>query len=208
MNRTLITRRRTLQHLALTGVAAGAGLLGLTGCERPAVTFKNTDITGIPYAQTVNLPDTTGQRRSLGDFKGKVVIVFFGYTQCPDVCPTTLAELAAVKRELGPDGNRIQPLFITIDPERDTPEVLQTYVTSFDPGFIALRGSLEETTAVAKEFKVYFAKVPGKTPTSYTMDHSSASYVFDARGKVRLLVRNGAGVPAWAADIRALLAQA
>lgn len=204
---TLIHRRHALHRLALAGMAGG-GLLGLAACERPPVTFKNTDITGIPYAQKVDLPDASGQRRTLAEFKGKVVIVFFGYTQCPDVCPTTLAELAALKRELGPDGNRIQALFITIDPERDTPEVLKTYVTSFDPGFLALRGTPEETAAVAKEFKVYFAKVPGKTPTSYTMDHSSGNYVFDTRGKVRLLVRNGAGLPAWAADIKALLAQA
>lgn len=204
---TLIHRRHVLHRLALAGMAGG-GLLSLVACERPPVTFKNTDITGIPYAQKVDLPDASGQRRTLAEFKGKVVIVFFGYTQCPDVCPTTLAELAALKRELGPDGSRIQALFITIDPERDTPEVLKTYVTSFDPGFLALRGTPEETAAVAKEFKVYFAKVPGKTPTSYTMDHSSGNYVFDTRGKVRLLVRNGAGLAAWVADVKALLAQA
>jgi protein SCO1/2 len=184
-------------------------LIGLLGCEpkpqAPLTAFKSTDITGIPYAQTFSLTDTTGQKRSLAEFKGKVVVVFFGFTQCPDVCPTTLAELVEVKKALGPDGNRLQAIFITIDPERDTPEVLQTYVTSFDPTFMALRGSPEETTAVAKEFKVYFAKVPGKTPESYTMDHSSASYVFDTEGHPRLLVRNGNGVVAWLSDIQALL---
>lgn len=189
--------------LALTGLG-----LGLTGCERPVATFKSTDITGAPYAKTFNLPDTSGQRRSLSEFKGKVVVVFFGYTQCPDVCPSTMLELAQVKRELGPDGQRLQALFITIDPERDTPEVLNTYVSAFDPSFLALRGTPEETSAAAKEFKAFFAKVPGKTPTSYTMDHSVGNYVFDTQGKVRLFVRNGSGVPAWLADIKALLAQA
>lgn len=189
--------------LGLTGLG-----LGLMGCERPVAAFKSTDITGAPYAKTLNLPDTSGKRRALSDFKGKVVVVFFGYTQCPDVCPTTMLELAQVKRELGPDGQRIQALFVTIDPERDTREVLNTYVSAFDPSFLALRGTPEETTAAAKEFKAFFAKVPGKTPTSYTMDHSVGNYVFDTRGKVRLFVRNGSGVPAWVADIKALLAQA
>jgi protein SCO1/2 len=186
-------------------------MLGLVACEpkpqQPVTSFKSTDITGIPYAQTFSLTDAAGQKRSLADFKGKVVVVFFGFTQCPDVCPTTLAELVEVKKALGPDAERLQPIFITIDPERDTPEVLRAYVTSFDPGFIALRGSLQETSAVAKEFKVYFAKVPGKTPESYTMDHSSASYVFDPEGRPRLLVRNGGGVAAWLADIQTLLAK-
>lgn len=204
---TSISRRRTLQYLSWLGLTS-SGLVGLVGCERPVAVFKSTDITGAPYAQALSLPDASGQRRSLSDFKGKVVIVFFGYTQCPDVCPTTLAELAAVKQALGPDGERIQALFVTIDPERDTAEVLKTYVSSFDPSFLALRGTLEETAAVAKEFKAFYAKVPGKTPTSYTMDHSVGSYVFDTRGKIRLFVRNGSGVPAWVADIKALLAQA
>lgn len=200
--------RNTLRTLVLAGLIS-LSALALTACNRPpAVVFKSTDITGVPYAQTLDLSDVSGQKRSLSDFKGKVVIVFFGFTQCPDVCPTTLAELVQVKQALGPDGDRIQPIFITVDPERDTPEVLKAYVTSFDPSFIALRGSLEETTAVAKEFKVYFAKVPGKTPTSYTMDHTAGSYVFDTHGKVRLLIRNGSGIPVWVADLKALLSQA
>jgi protein SCO1/2 len=202
-----VSRRRTLQTLALGGLSS-LGWLGLAGCERPVVAFKGTDITGIPYAQKLNLSDASGQKRSLADFKGKVVVVFFGYTQCPDVCPTTLTELAAVKQALGPDGERLQALFVTLDPERDTPEVLKTYVSSFNSGFLALRGSLEETQAAAKEFKVFYAKVPGKTPTSYTLDHSAANFVFDTRGKPRLLVRNGTGVDAWISDVKALLAQA
>ena len=202
----------TLRTLALAGLLS-LSALALTACNRPPpVVFKSTDITGVPYAQSLaqslDLPDLSGQKRSLSDFKGKIVIVFFGFTQCADVCPTTLAELAQVKQALGPDGNRIQPIFITVDPERDTPEVLKAYVTSFDPSFIALRGTLEETTALAKEFKVYFAKVPGKTPTSYTMDHTAGSYVFDTHGKVRLMIRNGSGIPVWVADLKALLSQA
>ncbi|MES2886474.1 MAG: SCO family protein [Pseudomonadota bacterium] len=204
---TLISRRRALQSVGCAGLYS-VGLLGLSACERKVVSFKSTDITGIAYAKKLNLPDAEGRARDLSDFKGKVVVVFFGYTQCPDVCPTTLAELAAVKKALGPDGERLQALFITIDPERDTPEVLKTYVTSFDPSFVALRGSVEQTQAVAKDFKIYFSKIPGKTPTSYTMDHSAGNFVFDTRGEARLLVRNGTGVDAWVADVKALLSQA
>ena len=202
---------RHAMRCCLLGALLGALFLGLVGCEpkpqQPITSFKSTDITGIPYAQSLNLADVSGQKRSLADFKGKVIVVFFGFTQCPDVCPTTLAELVEIKRALGSDGERIQPIFVTIDPERDTPEVLKAYVTSFDPSFIALRGTLEETAAVAKEFKIYFAKVPGKTPNSYTMDHTSGSYVFDTQGKARLLIRNGTGVPVWVSDLKALLAQ-
>ncbi len=191
------------------GLLIVAAALGLVACEPkpqgPSTAFKSTDITGIPYAQTFGLNDTAGQKRSLAEFRGKVVVVFFGFTQCPDVCPSTLAELLEVKKALGPEGDRLQVILMTIDPERDTPEVLRTYVTSFDPTFIGLRGSLEETIAVAKEFKVYFAKVPGKTPETYTMDHSSAAYVFDPQGRPRLLVRHGSGVAAWLSDVQALL---
>lgn len=207
VHNTLVSRRRLLRSLGWAGLSS-LGWAGLSACERKVVAFKSADITGAPYAQKLSLPDATGRLRSLSDFKGKVVVVFFGYTQCPDVCPTTLAELAAVKKALGPDGERLQALFVTIDPERDTPEVLKTYVNSFDPSFLALRGTLEQTQAVAKEFKVYFAKVPGKTPTSYTMDHSAGNFVLDTRGQVRLLVRNGTGVDAWVADVKALLSQA
>lgn len=202
---------RCVMHCSLLGALLGVLSLGLVGCEpkpqQPVASFKSTDITGISYAQALNLKDMSGQNRSLADFKGKVIVVFFGFTQCPDVCPTTLAEMVEIKRALGPDGERIQPIFVTIDPERDTPEVLKAYVTSFDPSFIALRGTLEETAAVAKEFKIYFAKVPGKTPNSYTMDHTSGSYVFDAQSRPRLLIRNGTGVPVWVSDLKALLAQ-
>jgi protein SCO1/2 len=181
----------------------------VAGCERSAApSFKAIDITGAEYAQGFDLPDADGRRRTLADFKGKVTLVFFGYTQCPDVCPTTLLEIAAVQKALGADGARVQGVFVTIDPERDTPEVLKAYVDNFGPGFVALRGSMEETQAVAKAFKVYYAKVPGLAPGSYTMDHTAGAYVFDAQGKVRLFTRYGSGAEALKNDLQALLAQA
>ena len=192
--------------------AAAAALAALGGCDQlglggaPKASFNGTDITGADYRY--NLPDVDGRMRSNADFKGKVTVVFFGYTQCPDVCPTTMAELAAVKKALGPDGDRLQAVFITVDPERDVPETLRAYVGSFDPAFVALRGTPEQTAEVAKSFKVFFARSPGKTPDSYTMDHTAASYVFDTEGRVRLYVRYGAGAEPLTADVKALLAQA
>jgi protein SCO1/2 len=136
-----------------------------------------------------------------------VVLVFFGYTQCPDVCPTTMAELAEVKRSLGADGARVQGIFVTVDPERDTADLLKAYVANFGPDMLGLRGSVDETKAAAKEFKVFFSKVPGKTDTSYTIDHTAGSYVFDAKGKVRLFTRYGSGAKALADDLKILLAE-
>ena len=186
----------------------GAALVGCDQAGGPGAKqqFQGVDITGADYARTLSLPDQNGQPRTLADFKGKVTVVFFGYTQCPDVCPTTMAELAQVKKGLGKDGDRMQGVFVTIDPERDTPAVLQAYMASFDPSFVALRGTLEQTKAVAKEFKVFFAKVPGKVEGSYTMDHTAGSYVLDGNGKIRLFVRYGAPTEALTADIKALLA--
>jgi protein SCO1/2 len=143
----------------------------------------------------------------LGDFRGKVLVVFFGFTQCPDVCPTTLAELAQVKKALGPDGERVQGIFISVDPERDTPDLLKAYLASFDPSFVALRGSADQTQAVAKEFKVYYAKVPGKTEGSYSIDHTAASYLFDSQGRVRVFSRYGSGAQALTDDLKVLLAE-
>ena len=135
-----------------------------------------------------------------------MVVVFFGYAQCPDVCPTTLAELAAAKQLLGPDGDKLQGIFVTVDPERDSAEVLKQYVERFDPSFVALRGNLEQTKHTAREFKVYFAKVPGSNADSYTVDHTAGSYVFDPQGRVRLFVRYGSGAKALADDAKLLLA--
>ncbi|MBT9455955.1 MAG: SCO family protein [Burkholderiaceae bacterium] len=203
------SRRKILQAALiaslLTGLAA-CDKLGVGGAGNKPV-FKGVDITGAEYARTLNMNDQMGQPRTLGDFKGKVVVVFFGYTQCPDVCPTTLAELAQVKKLLGADGERVQGVFVTIDPERDTAELLKAYVANFDPGFVALRGTPDQTAAAAKEFKVFFAKVPGKTPDSYTMDHTAASFLFDAQGKVRVFSRYGAGAQVLADDLKILLAE-
>ena len=175
-----------------------------TGPGKPA--FKAIDITGAEYGRDFKLPDADGQVRTLADFKGKVTVVFFGYTQCPDVCPTTMVELAEVRKALGADGARVQGIFVSVDPERDTPEVLKAYVTNFSPDFVALRGTPEETAALAKHFKVFYSKVPGPTPTSYTIDHTAGSYIFDAHGKLRLYTRYGTGAEALTHDLKLLLA--
>jgi len=192
-------RRRALAWLLSAGLAA-------CSADKPA--FKGIDITGAEYARQLALPDAQGKPRTLADFTGKVTVVFFGFTQCPDVCPTTLAEIAEVKNKLGADGARVQAVFVTVDPERDTPDVLGAYVAGFGPDFVALRGSLEQTQATAKEFKVFFAKVPGKTEGSYSIDHTAGSFVFDPQGRVRLFIRHGGGVDAMASDVKQLLAGA
>ena len=176
----------------------------LSACNKQA-SFKNVDITGAQYAREIALTDHTGVRRTLADYRGKLVTVFFGFVQCPDVCPTTLHDMAEVKKRLGADGDKLQVLFITVDPERDTREVLAQFVPAFDPGFVGLYGSAEETLKVTKEFKVIFEKVPGKTPTSYTINHSAGTYVFDREGRVRLFIRHAAGVDAIVADLKRLL---
>jgi protein SCO1 len=195
---------RLNRRLALAALLAAA--LAACSAEKPA--FKGIDITGAEYARQLALTDATGKPRTLADFKGKVVVVFFGYTQCPDVCPTTLAEIAEVKSKLGPDGDKLQTVFVSVDPERDTPEVLAAYMANFGRDFVALRGTSEQTSAAAKEFKVFFAKVPGKTEGSYTMDHTAGSFVFDPQGRVRLFIRQGGGAEAMASDVRLLLAGA
>lgn len=177
----------------------------LAGCQ-PQHKFENTDITGATYGSEFALTDHTGKLRTLADFKGKVVTIFFGYTQCPDVCPTTMVEMIDVMKRLGPDADRVQVLFVTIDPQRDTKELLGQYVPGFDPHFIGLTGTPEEIAKVAKEFKVFYQKVPGKTESSYTMDHFAGMYVFDPQGRIRLFVRYGQKPEAIAADLRALLA--
>ena len=185
--------------------------LAFAGCQKGApdkLAFKGIDLTGAEYAKQLNLTDQDGRARSLADFKGKVLVVFFGYTQCPDVCPTTMQEVAAVKKSLGAEGDKVQGIFVTVDPERDTAELLKAYLASFDPTFIGLRGSEEQTKAVVKEFKVFFAKVPGKTPETYMVDHTAASFIFDPEGRVRVYVRYGAGVEPLAHDIKLLLADA
>ena len=170
--------------------------------------FRGIDVTGAEYARDLPLTDHNGQQRSLKDFAGKVVVVFFGFTQCPDVCPTSMQELAEVKRSLGADGDRLQGIFVTVDPERDTAEVLKAYMGNFDPSFLALRGSPEQLAAVAKDFKIYYKKVEGKTDTSYTMDHSAGSYVYDPAARLRVYHRYASGAQALAADVAPLLKEA
>jgi protein SCO1/2 len=189
--------------LAASAVALSLSL-GLIACSKPP-SFQNTDVTGLRYAEDFALTDHNGKPRTLADFKGKVVVVFFGYTQCPDVCPTTMVELAQVMKELGPQADQVQVLFITIDPERDTQELLAQYVPAFDKRFLGLRGDAAQTAKVAKEFKVFYAKVPGKQPGSYAMDHTAGSYVFDKEGKVRLFIRHGQGTGPLVHDLKQLL---
>ena len=165
--------------------------------------FKSTDITGAPYGHSLELTDHTGKPRRLEDFRGKAVVLFFGFTHCPDVCPTTLADIAQAVKSLGPDAERVQVLMVSVDPERDTPEALAKYVTAFDPRFLGLRGDLPATKRAAGEFKIYFEK--RKSGDSYTVDHSGQSYVIDPQGRLRLLVRHDRIAQDLAADLRALL---
>ena len=198
-------KRRNLLSLATALLAAG-GMLPLAGCSDKAPSFVSIDITGADYARDFSLIDHNGQTRSIKDFAGKVVVVFFGFTQCPDVCPTAMSELAEIRKLLGADGERLQGIFITVDPDRDTLEVLKAYMANFDPSFLALRpSSPEQLAALAKDFKAYYKKVDGRTPTSYTMDHSAGSYVFDPQGRIRLFTRHGMGAQALAGDLRQLL---
>jgi len=200
---SLCRQRCFFSSLALC--VAVCSLVVVTACSPDKPKFNAIDVTGANYAKSFALKDHTGQERKLTDFKGKVVVVFFGYTQCPDVCPTTMTELVEVKRLLGANGDKLQAVFITVDPARDTAELLNAYVTNFDPGFVALIPTPEQLAEVAKEFKIYYKKVDGKTPTSYTMEHSAGSYIFDGQGQVRLFSRYGSGAQAIAQDIAVLL---
>lgn len=199
------SRRLALKNIAGSAFLASAGGL-LAACQPDKPQFKAIDITGADYAKGFALTDFNGQPRSLTDYKGKAVVVFFGFTQCPDVCPTTMNEMAQVNELLGTDGDKLQVVFISIDPERDTPEVLKAYMGSFDPSFAGLyAASPEALAALAKDFKIFYKKVDGKTPTSYSMDHTAASYVYDPQGRLRLYARYGIGPQAMADDIRLLL---
>jgi protein SCO1 len=200
-------KRTAIQLLAASAVSIGAAAL-LGACSETKPSFASIDVTGADYAKDFELTDHNGQLRHLADFKGKIVVMFFGYTQCPDVCPTTMAELAEVKKLLGKDGDRLQGLFVTVDPARDTPEVLKAYMANFDPTFLALYTTPDKLAELAKDYKVYYKKVDGSTPTSYTMDHSAGSYVYDTQGQLRLFTRYGSGPKVLAADIAQLLTPA
>lgn len=181
--------------------------VALAACSGPsAPTFQNTDITGADYGQVLSMTDHHGNPRSLSDFKGKVVTLFFGFTQCPDVCPTSLLTMGDVVSQLGDDGDRVQVLFVTVDPERDTQELLANYVPVFDPRFLGLYGTLEQTEAVAKNFRIFYRKSGDTSGMNYTIDHSAGTYIFDPEGRVRLYVRHGVEAESIAADVRLLLA--
>lgn len=169
--------------------------------------FELTDITGAEFGRELSLTDHTGKPRTLADFKGKVVVVFFGYTHCPDVCPVTMSELAAVAKELGKDAGRMQVLFVTVDPERDTPKLLAQYVPSFNPSFLGLYGDREATQRTAKEFKVFVNK-QAASGGNYTVDHSAGTFIYDPAGRLRLFASYGQGAPKLLHDIRLLLAGA
>ena len=204
--------KRTLLKRLLTQLCCGALLVpvmaGLSACSEHKASFNAIDVTGADYAHDFSLPDHNGVVRHLADFRGKVVVLFFGYTQCPDVCPTSMTDLAAVKTALGKDGARLQVLFVTVDPARDTPAVLKAYMENFDPGFLALRAPPEQLPALAKNFKIYYQKVEGRVPDSYTMDHSAGSYVYDTQGHLRLFARYGGGPAPMTSDIQTLLREA
>ncbi|WP_321840859.1 SCO family protein [Paraburkholderia bannensis] len=208
MTRRTLARFARATVIALAAAGAVGATLGLEGCGQQPPSFSNLDITGnTQFGNNFSLPDSNGKTRTMADFKGKVVVLFFGYTHCPDVCPTTMAELSQALQQLGPDADkRVQVIFVSVDPERDTPQILGQYVSAFNPTFIALRPADDaQLKQVTKDFRVYYAKVPGKTPDGYTMDHTAASYVFDTTGKLRLFARDGQGVTPWVHDLKILL---
>lgn len=180
-------------------------LAAAMGCAPEGQKFKSSDITGSSFGRDFALTDHTGKPRTLADYRGRAVVVFFGYTQCPDVCPTTLSTLAETMKQLGPDADRVQVIFITVDPERDTQALLAHYVPAFDPRFVGLFGDAAATERVAKEFKIIYQKQPGATPSSYTVDHSAGVYVFDPQGRLRLYMSHGQGPDVFAHDLKALL---
>lgn len=200
------TARTAFRWLLVFIVAALAVLLG--GCNRAgdaaAPGFRGIDLTGAAYGRDFRLTDADGRARSLADYKGKAVLLYFGFTQCPDVCPTALIRAAKVKQLLGAEGDKLQVIFITVDPERDTPEVIKAYTAAFDPSFIGLYGDAKRTRETADEFKVYYKQVP--TGSSYTMDHSALSYAFDPQGRLRLALRHEQTAEDYAHDLRQLLA--
>ncbi len=193
--------RRGLTLLVLSGV------VWLAGCGEgdSSAAFHSTDITGADFGKRFDLVDHDGKPRQLEDFRGKVVVLFFGFTHCPDVCPTTLAEFNAVFSRLGDKARRVQVLFVTVDPERDTPEVLRSYVTAFNPAFLGLTGTPAQIADVGEEFRIIYKKVEGSRPGNYSVDHSAGTYIFDAEGRLRLYARYGQGAESLSSDIERLL---
>ena len=190
----------------LRAFAFAVCIVGLASCTPSGgPQFQSSDVTGSSFGRDFALHDPDGKQRTLADFRGKAVVVFFGYTQCPDVCPMTLAALAEAMKQLGPDSDRVQVLFITVDPDRDTADLLSKYVPAFDRRFLGLRGNAEETERTAKEFKILYQKQPGTSSGSYTMDHSAGTFIFDPQGRLRLYVGLAQGPDVFAHDLRELL---
>ncbi len=200
----------------LAVLLACAAAFSLNGCKPSATaptfkasatapTYKATDIAGIDSGKTFRLNDHNGQPRTLSDFKGKIVVLFFGYTHCPEACPNTLMELARAMKRLGPDAEKVQVLFVTLDPERDTPALLAQYVPAFHPSFIGLYGTPQQTIETAKEYRIFYNKVAGGSPANYTIDHSLGTHIYDRSGKLRLLSSYGMGADDLAHDIKLLL---
>ena len=193
-----------------TGFAAAcaAAVFTLAGCQ-PAPqppAFQATDITGAAFARDFRLTDHNGQDRTLADFRGKVVAVFFGYIHCPDVCPTTLSDFALALKQMGPLAGRVQVIFVTVDPQRDTPDVLKQFVPAFDPGFLGMATDAESLRQLAKEYKVVYQKTSVKAADDYLIDHSAGTYIYDPQGNLRLLMPYGSTPDAIAKDLTALLA--
>jgi len=198
---------RTLSILGLTLVVLGV----IAGCGEPAASqqrFNSTEVTGTEFGKDFHLTDQNWRPRQLSDYRGQVVAVFFGYTHCPDVCPTALSELAAITQRLSEDGKQLQVLFITLDPQRDTPEVLRSYVPAFSPNFLGLYADADVMKQLTSDFKVFYEKIPGKTSTNYTIDHSVYIYAFDTQGGLRLLMPPTEPLEQKLEDIRALMAEA
>ena len=191
-------------RLAALGMFAA---LALAACQPApqAPAFQATDITGAAFARDFKLTDHHGRARELADFRGKVVAVFFGYVHCPDVCPTTLSDFARALEQLGADAEQVQVIFVTVDPERDTPDVLKQFVPSFNPGFLGMYAEPEALRELAKEFKVVYQKTSVKGADDYLIDHSAGTYVFDKQGNVRLLMSYGSSPDAIAHDLKVLL---
>ena len=195
----------------LVMAAASDLTVGLAASGPAKTNFKAMDVTGSPWGQTYSLPDLSGTNHSPADFPGKITAVFFGFMYCPDACPTHLTKMAEVRKAMGSDGDKLQLVFITLDPERDTPEKLKQYLTSFDPTIVGLRGSPEQIQAVAKDFRVFYKKVDtkdsAKDPMAYTIDHTTFTYVFDGQGKLRLVVPHDLAADKIAADFKNLISR-
>jgi protein SCO1/2 len=197
----------TLSILGFALVVVGV----IAGCGEPAASqqrFNSTEVTSTEFGKDFHLTDQNGRLRQLSDFRGQVVAVFFGYTHCPDACPTALGELATIAKRLGENGRHLQVLFVTLDPQRDTPEVLRSYVPAFNPNFLGLYADADMTKQLIRDFKVFYEEIPGKTPTSYTIDHSVYTYAFDSRGRLRLLMAPTEPLEQKLEDLRALVAGA